>query len=287
MRTSLSIVMPVFNEEKTVLTAIRRVLAVDYPCPVELIVVNDGSVDDTQKLLSTLDPRRVKVLAQKNAGKGAAVRSGIAQARGSHVLVLDADLEYAPADIPLLLAPVIRGDADHVFGTRVLGVNTRFPSFKYALGGRLTTLVANLLYDSCLTDMHTCLKLLPLSHFRSLTLRENGFGLDTELTARLLRGGVRPYEVPISYLGRSFDEGKKISWRDGFTCLAILVKVRAERRPQPLLSTVSVVTAREDREVALERTGSLDRHSDLILVQGDAESIVDDLELSLESPATA
>jgi glycosyltransferase involved in cell wall biosynthesis len=260
--------MPVFNEESTVLTAIGRVLAVDYPCPVELIVINDGSDDSTQELLSSLDPRKVRVLTQRNAGKGAAVRSGVEHARGSHILVLDADLEYAPADIPALLLPVIRGQANHVFGTRIMGLNTCFPSFRYALGGRATTLFANILYDSCLTDMHTCLKLLPLTHFRSLTLRENGFGLDTELTARLLRGGVRPYEVPISYLGRSFEQGKKISWRDGFRCLTILVKVRAERRPQRLLPAVSVATQ-------IDEHGSFLDHVDLELLS------------DLDAPATA
>jgi glycosyltransferase involved in cell wall biosynthesis len=201
-----------------------------------LIVVNDGSSDGTAELLrSRLDRERIRLLEhQTNLGKGAAVRTGVAQARGSHVLVLDADLEYAPTDIPALLGPVLGGLAHHVYGARVMGMNVRFPSFRYALGGRATTLVANVLYDSCLTDMHTCLKLLPVAHFRSLRLREDGFGLDTELTARLLRGGVRPYEVPISYAGRDHAAGKKISWRDGLKCVAVLARVRFELRPQPL-----------------------------------------------------
>jgi glycosyltransferase involved in cell wall biosynthesis len=274
--------MPVYNEERTVLTAIGRVLAVDYPCPVELIVVDDGSSDSTPAALRTLDPRKVRVIRQvQNAGKGSAVRAGVTHARGSHVLVLDADLEYAPSDIPALLEPVIRGDADHVFGTRIMGLNCRFPSFRYAVGGRLTTLAANLLYDSCLTDMHTCLKLLPLTHFRSLTLRENGFGLDTELTARLLRGGVRPYEVPISYLGRGFEDGKKISWRDGIVCLAILLKVRTERRPQHLLPAVAVADQIDEHGAFYDHVVG-DRMSDLVLLRSDAE--YDD---AVDAPATA
>jgi len=150
---------------------------------------------------------------------------------------LDADLEYSPTDIPLMLEPVLDGRADHVFGTRVFGLNTRYPSFRFAMGGRALTFAANVLYDSCLTDMHTCLKLVPVEDFRVLTLTEDGFGLDTELTARLIRGGVRPYEVPVSYNGRTVADGKKIAWRDGVRCLSILAKVRAERQPQALATT--------------------------------------------------
>ncbi len=232
--TKLSIVMPVYNERRTIVQAIERVLAVDYPCPVELVVVDDGSVDRTPDLLDEFTERGLRLVRHPtNLGKGAAVRTGVSQAAGTHLIILDADLEYSPADIPAMLVPVLEGRADHVFGTRVFGVNTRFQSFRFAMGGRLLTLVANVLYDSCLTDMHSCVKLVPVEHFRALTLTENGFGLDTELTARLLRGGVRPFEIPVTYDGRSFEQGKKISWRDGARCLAILAKVRVER-PQVL-----------------------------------------------------
>jgi hypothetical protein len=124
---------------------------------------------------------------------------------------------------------VVDGTSDHVFGTRVFGLNTRFPSYRFAMGGRITTVVANMLFDSCLTDMHTCLKLVPLEHFRCLALAQQGFGLDTELTAMMLRAGVRPYEVPITYNGRTVDEGKKIGWLDGWSCLRILMWVRMQR----------------------------------------------------------
>ncbi|WNV85110.1 glycosyltransferase family 2 protein [Umezawaea sp. Da 62-37] len=231
----LSIIMPAYNESATIVHAIAQVLRVDYPCPVELIVVNDGSSDGTAELLEAYGDRDVLVVNHpRNLGKGAAVRTGVARSTGTHMIIFDADLEYAPSDIPAMLQHVLDGRADHVFGARVFGFNTRYPSFRFATGGRLLTLAANLLFDSCLTDMHTCLKLVPIGDFEALRLTESGFGLDTELTARLIRGGVRPYEVPISYNGRSFQEGKKISWSDGLRCLAILTKVRAERVPQAL-----------------------------------------------------
>jgi glycosyltransferase involved in cell wall biosynthesis len=235
----LSILMPVYNESRTIRAAIDRVLAVDYPCPVELIVIDDGSQDGTVEILQELTERGVRLVCHpRNRGKGAAVRSGVVHASGSHMVILDADLEYSPADIPAMLGPVLDNRADHVFGARIFGLNTRFRSFKFAMGGRALTLAANILFDSCLTDLHTCLKLVPVADFRAVRLSENGFGLDTELTARLLRAGVRPFEVPVSYDGRSVEDGKKISWRDGFQCLSILVKVRTERYPQRLPGAV-------------------------------------------------
>jgi glycosyltransferase involved in cell wall biosynthesis len=229
---ALSIVMPVYNEAATIVDAVERVLDVDYPCTVELLVVDDGSTDGTARLLRTFRSRGVQVLCHPvNRGKGAAVLTGVKRATGTHVIILDADLEYTPHDIPRLLEPVLAGVSDHVFGSRVFGMNTRFPSFRFAVGGRATTIAANVLYDSCLTDMHTCLKLVPLEHFRSMALSQQGFGLDTELTARMLRAGMRPYEVPITYNGRTLDEGKKIGWRDGFSCLWILTKTRMRKQP--------------------------------------------------------
>lgn len=223
--------MPAYNEAHTLGLAIQQVLAVDFPCPVELIVVDDGSHDETPRILAEFAPRDVRVVIHpRNLGKGAAVRTGVNQASGSHLIILDADLEYSPTDIPAMLEPVLAGRANHVFGTRVFGINTCFRSFRFAMGGRLLTLAANVLYDSCLTDMHTCLKLIPLEQFRTMTLTENGFGMDTEITARLLRDGVRPFEIPITYAARSIEEGKKIGWRDGIRCVSILAKIRAERR---------------------------------------------------------
>jgi hypothetical protein len=229
--TELSIVMPVYNEAATIVRAINRVLAVDYPCPVELIVVDDGSTDGTLPLLRSFTDRGITIVSTPvNRGKGAAVIAGVKRASGTHVMILDADLEYSPSDIPSMLQPVIDGVTDHVFGTRIFGLNTRFPSYRLAIGGRFLTAVANVLFDCCLTDMHTCLKLIPLQHFQALMLSQNGFGLDTELTAKILRAGVRPYEVPITYCGRTSEEGKKLAWwSDGWRSLAILFSTRLGR----------------------------------------------------------
>lgn len=251
---SLSILMPVFNEERTLKAAIDRVFAVHYPCRMELIVVDDGSTDRTARILEAQrsDARTSKdivvVTHPVNRGKGAAIRTGLDYAAGSHLVILDADLEYLPSDIPSLIAPVLAGYSDHVFGARVRGVNACFPSFRFAIGGRATTLFANVLYDACLTDMHTCLKLIPTDHLRSLTLTEGGFGLDTEMTARLLRCGIRPLEVPVSYHGRSVSEGKKITWRDGVACLAVLTRIRVQHRPDiaPIVHRISVVAAAQN-----------------------------------------
>jgi glycosyltransferase involved in cell wall biosynthesis len=240
--TTLSIVMPVYNESATIVRALKRVLTVEYPCPVELIVVDDGSTDMTPQLLRPFTERGVTTVTHPlNRGKGAAVRTGIQAATGTHLIILDADLEYSPSDIPAMVLPVLDGVADHVFGTRVFGFNTRFPSYRFAKGGRFTTTVANVLFDSCITDMHTCLKLIPLQDFRALMLSQGGFGLDTELTAKLLRAGVRPYEVPVTYYGRTIGEGKKITWRDGLECLQILMMARLRKADQlPSATAVNV-----------------------------------------------
>ena len=230
---SLSFVMPVYNEAATVVEAVQQILRTPYPAPIELIVVDDGSTDTTLLELAVIDDDRVRVHRHpSNLGKGAAVRSGVSLATGTHVLPFDADLEYSPGDVPRLLEPVLAGRCDVVYGTRLFGLNTVYQSYRYAMGNRITTLVANVLFDSYLSDLHTCLKLVPRRLFESLPLRETGFGLDTEITASLLRRGVRPFEVPVSYHSRTHDEGKKISWRDGVACLRILGRVRMTR-PAP------------------------------------------------------
>jgi glycosyltransferase involved in cell wall biosynthesis len=233
---TLSFVMPVYNEARTVAKAVRQVLAVDYPAPIELIVVDDGSTDTTHLELALIDDERIRLHRHLvNLGKGAAVRSGVGLATGTHVLPFDADLEYSPDDVPRLLAPVLAGRCDVVYGTRLYGLNTVFQSYRYAMGNRITTLVANVLFDSYLSDLHSCLKLVPRDLFDSLPLKETGFGFDTEVTASLLRRGVRPFEVPVSYHGRTHADGKKITWRDGVACLKILGRVRFShgRRPRP------------------------------------------------------
>jgi len=228
----LSIVMPAFNEARTIRRAVEHVLGADYPCPIELIVVDDGSTDRTYAVLQSMDHPDLSVHHHPvNLGKGTAVITGAAVATGTHLLVFDADLEYDPRDIPKLLEPVITGRATVVYGNRMFGMNTVYPSFRYALGNRITTFAANVMFDACVSDLHTCLKLIPLPEFRGLRLTEPGFGLDSEITAELLRRGIRPYEVAVSYFGRSRSEGKKITWRDGLKCLSVLGRVRMRRTP--------------------------------------------------------
>jgi dolichol-phosphate hexosyltransferase len=223
--------MCAFNEERTIARAIREVLAVEYPCEIELIVVDDGSSDSTAKLVEEFaDPRVILHQHERNMGKGAALRTAVSLASGTHILPFDADLEYTPKDIPRLVDPILTGRFDVVYGTRLFGYNTVYQSFRYAVGNKVLTTLTNILFDSFLSDLHTCLKLMPLDLFRSLDLREKGFGLDTELTATLLRLGIRPFEVPVSYYSRSHAQGKKINAGDAVDCLHILFQVRTRRK---------------------------------------------------------
>ena len=238
----LSIIMAAYNEQDTVELAISEVLNVEYPCDMELIVIDDGSKDDTPKLLANIDDPRVVVFRHaENRGKGAAIMSGASLASGTHILPFDADLEYTPEDILKLLEPVLRGRCNVVFGVRLFGYNTVYRSYLYALGNRMLTRITNIMFGSCLSDLHTCLKLIPIGMFQSIRLKETGFGLDTEISASLLRRGVRPFEVPVSYFSRSHEEGKKITWRDAFACLWILIRVRTLPRSRVLACTISPV----------------------------------------------
>lgn len=226
----LSIIMATFNEEQTISRAIDEVLSVEFPCQIELIIVDDGSTDQTAEILSQVSDPRVAVTTQPaNYGKGRALLTGLALATGTHVVPFDADLEYVAQDITRMLEPVLRGRCSVVYGARLFGYNTVYRSYWYAMGNRVLTRLTNVLYGACISDLHTCLKLMPVSLMRDLSLREDGFGLDTELTGALLRRGVRPFEVPVSYFSRLHSEGKKISWRDAVECLRILLRVRVHR----------------------------------------------------------
>jgi glycosyltransferase involved in cell wall biosynthesis len=241
----LSILMPAYNEGATIAAAVESVLSTSYPCDIELIIVDDGSTDATPDVLARMDdPRAVVHEHPYNLGKGAALHSAAALATGSHIVPFDADLEYSPGDLPLLLEPILSGQCDVVYGTRLFGVNTVYQSYRHAAGNRALTLAANLLFDAYLSDMHTCLKLIPLQLFRQLELKESGFGLDTEITAKILRLGVRPFEVPVTYHSRSHAHGKKLTWHDGVECLQVLARVRfgrdgARAAPLPASSTPS------------------------------------------------
>jgi dolichol-phosphate hexosyltransferase len=225
----LSILMPVYNEVDTVEIVVKRVLGVSYPCDVELVIVDDGSADGTADVLAHLHDPRVSVHTHAvNQGKGAAIRTAAARATGTHVVMCDADLEYSPEDLPALLRPVLEQDAEVVYGTRSFSSHTAF-SFWFVLGNKGVTFIANALYDSWINDLETCFKLMPLELYRSLDVRSAGFGMEAEITAKLLKQGIRPYEVPISYQARSREEGKKLTWRDGVEAVWILARIRFAR----------------------------------------------------------
>ncbi len=211
----LTVVMPAFNEEATIVEILRRVLA--SPFTAEVIVVNDASTDATAERLRTVTDPRVRVLDQQpNQGKGAALRRGFSQATQPFVIVQDADLEYDPADYARLLAPLLRGSADVVFGSRFLGSDAhRVVYYWHSVGNRFLTTLSNMFTNINLTDMETCYKAFRREVLQSFELEENRFGIEPEITAKVARGGWRIYEVGIGYAGRTYDEGKKVGWRDG------------------------------------------------------------------------
>jgi glycosyltransferase involved in cell wall biosynthesis len=223
--------MPVYNEEERIADALKQALAVDYPCDIELVVVNDGSRDGTGEILDRADENRLRVIThQRNAGKGAAITTAVEKAEGDYMVILDADLEYDPQDIPKLLAPVLDGRATVVYGNRTFGSHSAY-SFWYVIGNKAVTTAANVLFNSYIGDLETCFKLMPVALYRSLDVRSRGFGMEAEVTGKLLRRRIRPYEVPISYRARGREEGKKITWKDGVEALWILGRERARRRP--------------------------------------------------------
>jgi glycosyltransferase involved in cell wall biosynthesis len=220
----LSVVMPVYNERTTIEEIVRRVLAV--PLRIELIVVDDGSTDGTSEMLDSLQRElQFTLLRQKNTGKGAALRAGFAAVTGDLLVVQDADLEYSPEEYPQLIELICDGKADVVYGSRFLGRHRAF-LFAHYVGNKFLTLATNVLYNTMLTDMETCYKVMKVEVLRSMTLRSNGFGIEPELTAKIFKRGYRVYEVPITYEGRGYEQGKKITWAAGFVALWVLLKYR-------------------------------------------------------------
>jgi glycosyltransferase involved in cell wall biosynthesis len=232
---TLSIVVPVYNEETTLEDLLRAVLAAPLPEGVdrEVVAVNDASTDRSAELLDRLgeDPR-IRVFHQPhNQGKGAALRRGFAEARGDFVVVQDADLEYDPREYPKLLEPVLDGRADVVYGSRFAGGEAhRVLFFWHMVGNRLLTLTSNMFTNLNLTDMETCYKLFRADVLKRIEVQENRFGIEPEITAKVSRLGVRIYEVGISYAGRTYEEGKKIGWKDGVRALYCIVKYGLLRR---------------------------------------------------------
>jgi glycosyltransferase involved in cell wall biosynthesis len=223
---TLSVILPVYNERTTVAEIIRRMRAVQVPLIVDIVVVDDGSSDGSEKILAAVEDSTVRVLTHaENQGKGAAIRTGLSHAHGDLVLIQDADLEYDPDDWPKLLDPILKGKAMVVYGSRFTGERKNMLPLHW-IGNRFLSLVTNILYRSTLSDMETCYKMFDRRVLKGLTVVSDRFDFEPEITAKVLRRGYRIYEVPISYAGREPDEGKKITWKDGFGALRALIRFR-------------------------------------------------------------
>jgi glycosyltransferase involved in cell wall biosynthesis len=223
----VSFLIPVFNEARTIAELIERVSALQLDK--ELIVIDDGSDDGTSAILDQLASGRddIRLIRQNNRGKGAALRAGIPYVTGEITVIQDADLEYDPAEVPTLIEPIVHGHADVVYGSRLSGGRPqRAYLYWHMIGNKLLSHITGLLYNTTLTDMETGYKAFRSEVLKSLDLHEDGFAIEPEITAKICKQRLRIYELPISYYGRSYDEGKKITWRDGFKALWVLIRIR-------------------------------------------------------------
>ena len=227
----LSFIVPVYNERETLPTILDRIERANLGLKKEIVLVDDGSTDGSTKIIEALPDRYIKVIHERNMGKGAALRSGIKAASGDLIIVQDADLEYDPEDIRTLLKPVLEGNADVVYGSRFISSGTRrVLFFWHMIGNKLLTLVTNMITNHTFTDMETCYKLVRRDLINSISIEENRFGCEPEITIKLAQMNCRIYEVGISYYGRNYDQGKKIGWRDGIAAFRCIVKYGVIRR---------------------------------------------------------
>jgi glycosyltransferase involved in cell wall biosynthesis len=226
----LTIAVPVYNERERVGPALKELLSTSFPVEVEILIVDDGSVDGTAETIAALPlPENVRLIKHaRNKGKGAALRTALAEATGDVFVPFDADLEYQASDLVRCLEPLIAGEAELVYGTRAFGSHTSF-NFWYVMGNKFLNLWANILFNSYISDLETCFKMAKTSILRGLNLKTSGFDIEAEVTAKLLRAGYRPFEVPIGYRARSREQGKKISWEDGIIALWTITRVRFAR----------------------------------------------------------
>jgi glycosyltransferase involved in cell wall biosynthesis len=245
----LSVVMPVYNESATLQKVVEKVLAV--PLEIELICVDDGSQDGSVEILKQLQSNHPQIrieLQPKNMGKGAALRRGIQQATGLYIVIQDADLEYDPREYPILLDPLIQGKADVVYGSRFLGGGAhRVLYFWHSVGNWLLTLFSNILTNVNLTDMETCYKMFRREVIQSIPIEEDRFGFEPEITVKIAKRRLRIYEVGISYWGRTYEEGKKIGWKDGVRALWCLLKYSIKERRSKVAPSVTPERELEDQ----------------------------------------
>jgi len=219
----LSVIVPVYNEQTTVRQLLTKLVKLSQVK--EVVVVDDGSTDQTVHEITQVRSSKIRLFKKQNAGKGSAVRLGLTKVTGDWVLIQDADLEYDPADIPVMIEPILSGKAKIVFGSRFLGPHLNL-LFWHRAGNSLLNFLVNVLFNTTLSDMETCYKLIPTAVMKQLELNSKGFDLEPEITCKLLRDGYKIFEVPISYTGRDFAEGKKITWIDGFWAVGVILKER-------------------------------------------------------------
>lgn len=219
----LSVIVPVYNEAPTVKKVLDKLIEVKEVK--EVIIVNDGSTDNTEKEIKKVKSKKIKYFKKKNGGKGSAVRLGLSKVTYDYTLIQDADLEYDPREIPLLIEPLDREGVDVVYGSRFIGSHSNL-LFWHRVGNTFLNLIVNVFYNTTLSDMETCYKLLPTDLFRKLHITANAFDMEPEITCKLLRRGYKIFEVPITYVGRDFSEGKKLTWRDGLDAFRVVLGIR-------------------------------------------------------------